>query len=52
MGLFTDRMNDEYVDEGRVGQDIRWNMPNNLSADAKGGIKTLEDKMREIFTTS
>ena len=54
LGLFTDRMNDEYVDEGRVGQDIRWNtsLPNNLSADAKGGIETLEDQMRDIFTTS
>ena len=52
LGLFTDRMNDEYVDEGRVGQDIRWNRPNNLSADAKGGIETLEDQMRDIFTTS
>ena len=54
LGLFTDRMNDEYVDEGRVGQDIRWNtsLPNNLSADAKGGIETLDDQMREIFNIS
>ena len=52
LGLYTDRMNDDYVDEGRVGQDIRWNMPDNLSADAKGGIETLEDQMRRIFSIS
>jgi len=62
-GLFTDRMNDDYVDEGRIGEgsgfygmDSQYDenrLPFNLSADTGAqGIGTLEDQMREIFTTS
>ena len=53
LGLYTDRIGEPIGPGERVGQDIRWDMPDNLSADTGAqGIGTLEDQMREIFTTS
>jgi len=62
LGLYDERIGEPIGAGERIGEDSGFygmgsqydesRIPENLSADAKGGIETLEDQMRRIFSIS